>query len=316
MLIAYDGSPHAEQAIEAAAAVLPGRPALVLTVWRSVRQAAASTPIELPDDVLAGGVAGLDAEAQDEASRLAEDGARLARAGGLQAEAITEERHDSTSATITAVADAHDASVVAVGSRGRSAIRSTILGSVTYGLLHATQRPILVARDASATDRPAPEGPVMLCYDGSAPARQAAEVAGGLLNGARGLVVHCWEPVDDRALLRSAGNPILAPQLRALAVKLNDADREQAETVAAEGADVSRSAGFEATSMIVGKRQGVWETLAAVADEEDARLVVAGSRGRSAWSSLVIGSVSHGLLHQSGRPLLIVPPPGEPGGRS
>lgn len=316
MLIAYDGSPHAEQAIRVAAAVMPGRPALVLTVWESVKQAAAASSIALPADVVAEGVAALDAEAHDEASRIVEDGARLARAGGLHAEAIAAERRGSMAATITAVADAHDASVVVVGSRGRSAVRSTILGSVTYGLLHATRRPILIARDGSATDRPAPEGPVMLCYDGSAPARHAAQVAGGLLRGSRALIAHCWQPIDDRTLLRSAAHPILAPQLGDLTAKLNDADREQANMVAAEGADVARAAGLEATPRIVGVRQGTWETLADVAEDEDARLVVAGSRGQSSLSSLVIGSVSYGLLHHSDRPLLIVPPPAEPDDRS
>ena len=315
LLIAYDGSPHADRAIMAAAALMPGRPVLVLTVWRSVRHAAASTRIALPEDVIAGGVAALDAEAQDEASRLAEQGARLARTSELQASAIAAQLHGSAAATILTVADEHDASLVVVGSRGHSAVRSTILGSVTYGLLHATRRPTLVARDVAATDRPLPEGPVMLCYDGSPAARHAAEVAGGLLRGSRGLVVHCWEPIPDR-LLRTASYPPLAPQLRDVAVTLNDADRELAETVAAEGANVARAAGFEATPRIVGEREGVWEALAGVAEDEDARLVVAGSRGRSAWSSLVIGSVSHGLLHHSSRPLLIVPPPEEPEARS
>ena len=317
MLVAFDGSPHAEQALRVAAAVMPGRPALVLTVWESVKDAAAASRIALPADVVAGGVAALDAEAHDEASRIVEDGALLARTVGLHAEAIAAERRGSMAATITAVADAHDASVVVVGSRGRSAVRSTILGSVTYGLLHATRRPILIARDGSAaTDRPAPEGPVMLCYDGSAPARHAAQVAGGLLRGCRALIVHCWQPVDDRTLLRSAAHPILAPQLTDLTAKLNDADREQANTVAAEGADVARAAGLEVTPRIIGVRQGTWEMLADVAEDEDVRLVVAGSRGRSSLSSLVIGSVSYGLLHHSARPLLIIPPPADSGDRS
>jgi nucleotide-binding universal stress UspA family protein len=307
MLIACDGSPHAEEAIRAATAMMPGRRALLLTVWGSVWQAAAATRIALPDDLVAEGVAALDAEAQDEASRTAEDGARLARAGGLRAAAMEAVRRGSVAATIAAVADAHDASAVVAGHA---------VGRVTYGLLHATRRPILVARDGSATERPAPDGPVMLCYDGSAPARRAGEVAGRLLRGSRGLVVHCWQPADDRSLLRSAAHPIVVPQLRDLVAKLNDAHREQAETVAAEGADVARSAGFEATPRIVGEREGIWETLSGVAEDEDARLVVAGSRGRSSWSSLVIGSVSHGLLHHSGRPLLIVAPPEEPGHRS
>lgn len=81
-----------------------------------------------------------------------------------------------------------------------------------------------------------------------------------------------------------------------------------------EGAAVSHAAGLEATSRIVGENQGIWGTLAGVADQEEAPLVVVGSRGRSSWSSLVIGGVSHGLLHHLGRPLLVVPPPG-PGTR-
>jgi len=148
----------------------------------------------------------------------------------------------------------------------------------------------------------------MLCYDGSAPAHHAVQVAGELLGGCRALIVHCWQPVEDRTLLRSAAHPLLAPRLRDLTAKLNDADREQANTVAGEGADVARAAGLDATPRIVGERQGTWETLADVAEDEDARLVIAGSRGRSSWTSLVIGSVSYGLLHHSQRPLLIVPP--------
>lgn len=313
MLMAYDGSACAERAIRAAAALLPGRPALVLTVWRSVRRAAAVSRIALPDDVVQGGVTALDAEARDEATRLAEDGARLAREGGLRADAETAECERSTAATIAAVADAHDAAVVVVGSRGHSTVRSTFLGSVTYGLLHATRRPVLVVRDAPAAGARAFEGPVMLCCDGSAPARHATEVAGGLLGGARAVVVHAWEPVEDR-LLRTAAYAPLAPQLADVAAELDAADRAEAETIAAEGAEgaegaeVARAAGFDATSRIVGERQGTWESLSGVAEEEDARLVVAGSRGRSSLASLVIGSVSHGLLHHSGRPLLIVPP--------
>lgn len=74
---------------------MPGRAALTLTVWESVKDAAASTRIALPADVVAGGVAALDAEAHDEASRVAQDGARLARAGGLNAEAVAAERRGS-----------------------------------------------------------------------------------------------------------------------------------------------------------------------------------------------------------------------------
>jgi nucleotide-binding universal stress UspA family protein len=39
-----------------------------------------------------------------------------------------------------------------------------------------------------------------------------------------------------------------------------------------------------------------------------AELIVLGSRGRSGIKSMVLGSVSYGVLHNSERPLLIVPP--------
>ena len=87
-------------------------------------------------------------------------------------------------ATITAVAADHDASVVVVGSRGRSAVRSTVVGSVTYGVLHATRCPVLVAREGSTETRSVHDGPLVLCYDGSDPARHAVQVAGYVLDPA------------------------------------------------------------------------------------------------------------------------------------
>jgi nucleotide-binding universal stress UspA family protein len=44
------------------------------------------------------------------------------------------------------------------------------------------------------------------------------------------------------------------------------------------------------------------------ADEEAVEMIVLGSRGRSAVKSMVLGSVSYGVLYNSARPVLIVPP--------
>jgi nucleotide-binding universal stress UspA family protein len=315
-LIAYNGSLPAQEAVRAAAAVLAGRSAIILTVWASLRHGAAATRLALPDEVVAAGVAALDGEARDNALRVAEEGARLARAGGLGADPIEAMRRGGVAATIVAVAEEHNASVVVVGSRGRSAVRSTVVGSVTYGLLHAVRRPVLVARDSSTTEGSVHDGPLVFCYDGSNAARHALELAGGLLPSAGALVVHCWQPTREGTLVRRAAHPMLVPRLRDLVSELNRADEEHAEAVAAEGAQVARAAGMDAVARVVPERDGTSETLAQFAEDERARLIVAGSRGRSPWSLLVLGSVSHGLLHRSSCPLLIVPPSEEDKDRS
>jgi nucleotide-binding universal stress UspA family protein len=52
----------------------------------------------------------------------------------------------------------------------------------------------------------------------------------------------------------------------------------------------------------------VWQAILEYADEVDAELIVAGSRGLSLIESTVLGSVSHGLVNHSRRPVLVVPP--------
>ena len=54
-------------------------------------------------------------------------------------------RHTRAIATaVVAVADEHGAAVVVVGSRGRSAVREIVLGSVAMGTLHHSHRPVMV----------------------------------------------------------------------------------------------------------------------------------------------------------------------------
>jgi len=50
------------------------------------------------------------------------------------------------------------------------------------------------------------------------------------------------------------------------------------------------------------------EGLAEVADEEDAELIVVGSRGRGVFRSAFLGSVSNALVGVARCPVLIVPP--------
>ena len=118
VLIAYDGSAAAAEAIDATGRLLPGARALVVTVWASVRPAAAGARVALPQGVIEQAVRNLDAAAQEAAGEMAQEGADRARAAGLHAVVLTIEAEGSVAATILRVAAERDVIAVVLGSRG------------------------------------------------------------------------------------------------------------------------------------------------------------------------------------------------------
>jgi nucleotide-binding universal stress UspA family protein len=148
------------------------------------------------------------------------------------------------------------------------------------------------------------EGPVLLAYDGSEHAKAAIERAGAVLQHGPAVVATAWttfEGAAPSALLALPGDMV-----REGARALDDAGRETAEGLAAEGAELARAAGFETEPRAVRAAGPFFAALLELADELDARAIVAGSRGRSTIAAAVLGSVSTGLLHHTRRPVLIV----------
>jgi nucleotide-binding universal stress UspA family protein len=150
LLLCYDGSENAKHAIREAAALLAPRRALVLTIWQDASA--------LPSLAWAGGVLpdldAIFAAAHEGATRLAEEGAGIARATGFDATAVAAEARGPIWLAVERVAEKHDAGAIVVGSRGLSGIKSLLLGSVSSGIVHHAARPTLVV---APEDRGAPD---------------------------------------------------------------------------------------------------------------------------------------------------------------
>jgi nucleotide-binding universal stress UspA family protein len=145
--------------------------------------------------------------------------------------------------------------------------------------------------------------PVLFCYDGSEGSKAALSVAVGL-------VMH---PVDAVALV--VWTPIAVQLARGgslLAAVPNEGQMDEEEIAAAErladaGAEGLRRRGYNASGRIAQANESVAKTISEVAREIDACLIVCGQRGRGAFASAVLGSVSHQLSAHAERPVLIAP---------
>jgi nucleotide-binding universal stress UspA family protein len=145
-LFAYDGSSHARAAIEKGATLLRPGPAVVATAWTPFKDMAPAALLALPGNIVRDSVDDLDSANRETAEELAAEGAELARAAGFDAEPRAVPSPRPFFATLLETAEKLDASVIVVGSRGRSALAATVLGSVSTGVLHHTERPVLVLR--------------------------------------------------------------------------------------------------------------------------------------------------------------------------
>jgi nucleotide-binding universal stress UspA family protein len=82
---------------------------------------------------------------------------------------------------------------------------------------------------------------------------------------------------------------------------------DDARDRAREGAERARQVGIVADARGI-VRAPTWEAIVEIADEVDAAVIVAGSRGLTGAHELFEGSVSHQVAEHAGRPVLIVPP--------
>ncbi len=139
ILLCYDGSDDAFRAIEFAGSLFPGRPAVVLSVWEKY-------------GVLSG-IPRVDDELMQAATEeMAADGSERAVTAGLAATPVAIEAEDGVAAAIVAAAEQHDASLIVMGTRGNTGLRSLLLGSISNEVAHHAHRPLLIVPSGSLAE--------------------------------------------------------------------------------------------------------------------------------------------------------------------
>jgi nucleotide-binding universal stress UspA family protein len=155
---------------------------------------------------------------------------------------------------------------------------------------------------------------ILIAYDGSSDAQAAVDRAGELFEGQDATVLTVWEPFIDVMAHSSPGLGVggLVANMDEIDAASEQAARERAE----EGVARARSAGLKAESRTSPRGWTIAETILLEAERIGAGAVVLGTRGLSRVKSVLLGSVSNGVLQHAERPVLVVPSPEVAGERA
>lgn len=199
------------------------------------------------------------------------------------------------------------ADLLVVGSRGRGAVRSALLGSVALHCATHAHCPVVVVRP-TAVGRPQ-QSRIVVGVDGSDRSRAAlvAAVDEAGRRGADVVAVAAYQRADQWTDLAAVPTPSV-DEIRADV-------RRAAEDMVREVLAATRQPGVPVPHVRVEAMRGAAaDLLVEVADEAD--LLVVGSRGRGALRGLLLGSVAlHCVLHAT-CPVMVVHPPSVRTGRA
>jgi nucleotide-binding universal stress UspA family protein len=193
---------------------------------------------------------------------------------------------------IVAEARRMTADLVILGSHGRGAFASALLGSVAAEVVDHAPCPVLIARRTSL-------GGVVLGHDGSDSARQAEQLIADwpFLRASAVRVVSVAGYLPAYATMEGPADAALYQQF------IDDL-RGEAEHSASDAVVRLRALGVTATMEI---RDGdTAAELVRAAEEGHSDLIVVGSRGRGGLERLLLGSVARNVLFHAPCSVLIV----------
>jgi len=186
--------------------------------------------------------------------------------------------------------EARRAQLLVLGDRGLGGVTGLVLGSVAVALAARGACPVVIVRGETRNT----DGPVVVGTDGSPVSEAALGFAfdAAAVRGAELVALHAWSP--------TAVDKALEPMMDW------DAIADEEDAVLAE-----RLSGWGQKYPQITVRRSVVRDGAAralVDASRGAQLVVVGSRGRGNAAGLLLGSVSHGVLHAAHCPVAIVRP--------
>jgi nucleotide-binding universal stress UspA family protein len=291
IVVGYDGSSSASHAVEWAAREAQRRGRL-LTVLSVVDYGGMGYrgPVGMahwwPDVAL------------DAGRQLSTDGAERARAIAPDVEVTPETATGPTAAILIEVS--RTAEVMVVGTRGRGELHNLAIGSVAASVAAHGRCPVVIVR-GDGNVHPGPDQPVVVGIDGSPAASAALAFAAAVAEKASAplTVVCAWNAlaedawVDAYARGLAPEDPDLRPGERRMAQEALDA---AAASVRAEHPAVD-------VTPILAEGPPAAALLEAGAQ---AGLLVVGTRGHGAFTGLLLGSVSHAVVHAATRPVAVV----------
>lgn len=192
------------------------------------------------------------------------------------------------------VAESREAELVVVASHGGGRLADLLIGSVALKVAAQARCPVVVVR-RDVPPEPA-FGEVVVGVDGSEPSLEALRFAvkAAVLREARLRVILAWKPPFPAA----AGMPPVFVDMQEIEAA---EERVLAEAVQPYGDSHPR---LEIVRQLAaGHPVQALSQASATAD-----LLVVGSRGRGAMAGLLLGSVSHGVLHHAHCPVAVVRP--------
>ncbi|MFW6598020.1 universal stress protein [Propionibacteriaceae bacterium Y2011] len=231
-------------------------------------------------------------EASDWYREVTDEATEVARRAGAQQVETVVEVGPAHAALIT---NATEDDLIVVGSRGRGEFASAFMGSVSYQVSAHAPCPVVVVTCHADLDR---NGPVVVGVDGSEPSQHAADLASDWANheGIDLVLVAAWQ---TQTLIGMAGG-------WAMPVMQDATDQIEQGTVVMVDEVKSRLAERHPDLTVTATTVPGDPAAALVEASRDASLLVVGSRGRGGFAGLLLGSISHRVLHDATVPVAVV----------